>query len=105
MFILDVAPTTALAPNGWTVLLAVVGIVPGIIAAILAYLANATGQRNGEAIHNVHLSVNGRFDELLRINSELAHAKGLAEGRVTSVVLAIPPTIPPIIPPTIPPTT
>lgn len=56
-------------------------IVAAVAAAITAYL-------NKQQIHEVRISINGRLDALLKTTSDLAHTKGVIEGRGLSVAEA-----------------
>lgn len=70
-----------------TVLSAFINAGLALLAAILSLVAvwitNHTRKKAEEAkekIEALHIQINSRFDELLRLTAEVAHAKGLAEG-------------------------
>jgi hypothetical protein len=52
-------------------------VVSGIVGAIAACFSAVYGKRNAAAIHEVHLSLNSRLDELIAA----AHFKGQVEER------------------------
>ncbi len=62
----------------WTALFAVFG------SAIAAYMS----WRNKLSIHNVHIDINGRLNELLKSKSEEAFNKGRLEGEAANVLAA-----------------
>lgn len=49
------------------------------ITAIAALGAVLMSARNGRKIEEVHLSINGRMDELLKVTSEAQHALGVKQ--------------------------
>jgi hypothetical protein len=59
----------------WTLILAVL---PATIAAIASVI---TSILNRYAIQDIHLSVNSRLSELLRVTAVAAHAEGHMEGQ------------------------
>ncbi len=57
------------------------GICSIIVAIIAAYASLHERAKTTEtAINDIHLSLNGRLDELLRITKQLAHSQGVIDG-------------------------
>lgn len=52
-----------------------------LITAFSAVAALIVGVRNSNKIHEVHVSINSRMDELLRQTTESAHAAGVEQER------------------------
>lgn len=52
-----------------------------IVTAAAALGAWVISLRNGKRIHEIHLSINSRMDELLKITGEERHAAGVQEER------------------------
>src|ERR1035437_4613937 len=66
---------------------------PAVLAAILSFTAVILTLRNGKKadvnhakIEEIHVSINGRMGELLRLTSEAEHAKGKLEGAESAPV-------------------
>jgi hypothetical protein len=59
-------------------LIAAIAAVPATIAALAAWFKAAAAH---EAIKAVHVEVNSRLTELLRVGKQLAHLEGIAEGK------------------------
>lgn len=56
-----------------------VGIVAATPPTLLALAALVTAFRNGRAVKEVHLAVNSRLDDLVKLTRKDAHAEGVKE--------------------------
>lgn len=82
------------------VLITIILAVPSTIAAVGSFIAVISSLRNKKKLENlevkadklsgtvtqIHLEINSRFSELLRISGESERAKGVDEGRKMGVV-------------------
>lgn len=57
----------------------IVGIIAAAPPALLALAALVNSIRNGKAVKEVHLAVNSRLDELVKLTRKDAHAEGVKE--------------------------
>jgi len=60
----------------------------GILTAIAALIAAGVGIRNSGRIHQVHVSINSRMDQLLTERGIAARAEGVIEGQQKSMTNA-----------------
>ena len=72
------------------VLAAVISAIPALAAALLSFIGmlitrhtRKVAQEAKEQVKALHIEINSRFTELLRLTAEVAHAKGIAEGQAT----------------------
>jgi len=65
----------------WTSIIipVIVAVITAIPPTIMAIMVLRKGDKNAEAIHEIHLSINSRMDQLLKASK----AESLAEGRET----------------------
>ena len=59
----------------------IANLVVAIATLVSAIGAVALGIINRKKISDVHISIDGRMDELLRLNKASSHAEGVIEGR------------------------
>lgn len=62
-----------------TLATAVFGAIKAVRAGRTAARAEAIGKANGTAIQEIHISINSRMDELLRITASASRAEGAKE--------------------------
>ncbi len=59
-----------------------------VIMSLPAWLAWISSRRNSKAIQDIHISINSRMDDLLKAArgeaTEIGHAAGLKEGKISS---------------------
>jgi len=67
----------ALAQNIWLIVLAGV---PALTAACLSFVGVLLTLRGNSKIEEIHISVNSRMDQLLKITSNAEYAKGQLAG-------------------------
>jgi hypothetical protein len=58
-----------------------IGQIAAIISAVAALGAVCMSWRNSRKIQSVHVSINSRMDELLRVTGLAERARGIEEGR------------------------
>jgi hypothetical protein len=63
------------------IIISAIAIIPPIVPAVFAYLTLRSSKRNGDAIETVHIAINSRMDELLKVSKAEAKAEGVEEGR------------------------
>jgi hypothetical protein len=63
------------------IIVSVIASIPGFIASIVGLLAWRSSRKNGEAVKEIHLLMNSRLDELLRVSKANSKAEGVVEGR------------------------
>lgn len=73
--------------NSDLVLAAIISAVPALAAALLSFVAMLVARHTRsvaleakQRIEQIHIETNSRYDALLRLTAEVAHAKGLSEG-------------------------
>jgi hypothetical protein len=69
--------TTALVQNIWLIVLAGA---PALMAAFLSFVGVLLTLRGNSKIEEIHISVNSRMDQLLKITSNAEYAKGQLAG-------------------------
>jgi hypothetical protein len=52
-----------------------------LITAAAAILAVVQSMRNGKKIEDVHISIDGRMDQLLEVSKKVAHSAGVDDER------------------------
>lgn len=55
-----------------------------VITLATAALAFWASRKNKAAIHSVHVSINSRMDELLKVTASASRAEGVIEGEANS---------------------
>jgi hypothetical protein len=65
-------------------ILGMIGPISTGLTAIAAIGACLISWRNRSAIQDVHVSINSRMDELLRVTAQASRAEGVAEGAQTA---------------------
>lgn len=53
------------------------------VAALLAFIGTII---NSSHVKNLHIQINSRMDQLLKVASQAARGEGVAEGRAASIV-------------------
>ena len=85
------AVPTGIPTQLWYIILAAI---PAITAAILSFVGIILTHRNKAKIEEIHISINSRMDELLKITGSAAFAKGRREGVDATASAILTPFVP-----------